>query len=63
LLNVERGRPMKLPPEVYTPDEMNRRLAQCTRRAPTGIRGRALLTIIERAGLRISEALNQPTWT
>src|ERR1700733_6930427 len=33
-------------------------LAQCSRRAPTGIRDRALLTVIYRAGLRVSEALD-----
>jgi site-specific recombinase XerD len=48
----------KLPGEVYTESEMRSLLAQCSRRAPTGIRDRALLTMIYRAGLRISEALD-----
>src|SRR5258708_40091439 len=48
----------KYPGEVYTEAEMRSLLAQCSRRAPTGIRDRALLTVIYRAGLRISEALD-----
>ena len=31
--------------------------ASCSRRAPTGIRNRALLAVLFRSGLRISEAL------
>jgi site-specific recombinase XerD len=31
--------------------------AACSRRAPTGIRNRALLAVLFRSGLRISEAL------
>jgi site-specific recombinase XerD len=45
------------PGEVLTPDEVRAILAQCSRRAPTGIRDRALITVMYRAGLRISEAL------
>jgi site-specific recombinase XerD len=48
----------KLPGQVYTEQEMRDLLAQCSRRAPTGIRDRALLTVIYRAGLRVSEALD-----
>jgi integrase/recombinase XerD len=48
----------KLPGQVYTDSEMRDLLAQCSRRAPTGIRDRALLTVIYRAGLRVSEALD-----
>ena len=48
----------KLPGEVYTEAEMRALLAQCSRRAPTGVRDRALLTVIYRAGLRITEALD-----
>lgn len=45
------------PPEVLTPDEVRAILAQCSRRAPTGVRDRALITVMYRAGLRVSEAL------
>jgi len=45
------------PGEIYAPEEVRAILAQCSRRAPTGIRDRALLTLIYRAGLRIGEAL------
>lgn len=45
------------PGEVYTPGEVRAILAQCSRRAPTGIRDRALITVLYRAGLRLSEAL------
>lgn len=47
----------KLPGEVLTPDEISALLRQCSRKAPTGIRDRALITIMYRAGLRVSEAL------
>jgi site-specific recombinase XerD len=38
--------------------EVRSLLAQCSRRAPTGVRDRALLTVLYRAGLRVSEALD-----
>ncbi len=44
-------------PEVLAPDEMKRLLAAPSSRAPTGIRNRALLVVLYRAGLRIAEAL------
>lgn len=47
----------KYPGEVLTPAEVGAILAQCSRRAPTGIRDRALITVMYRAGLRVSEAL------
>jgi site-specific recombinase XerD len=49
---------IKLPGQVLTGEEMHALLAQCSLRAPTGIRDRALLTVIYRAGLRVSEALD-----
>jgi site-specific recombinase XerD len=49
---------VRLPGQVLTADEMHALLAQCSRRAPTGIRDRALLTTIYRCGLRVSEALD-----
>ncbi len=45
------------PPEVLTSEEVRRLLEQCSRRAPTGIRNRALITLLYRSGLRISEVL------
>ena len=48
----------KRPGEVYTDAEMAALLTQCSRRAPTGIRDRALLTVIYRTGIRIHEALD-----
>lgn len=48
----------KYPVEILTEDEVRLLLAQCSRRAATGIRDRALLTVLYRAGLRVSEALD-----
>src|SRR6266568_7978078 len=47
----------KLPAEVLTADEVTRLIRACSHRAPTGIRNGALMVILHRAGLRISEAL------
>jgi integrase/recombinase XerD len=47
----------KYPAEVLTPDEVTAILGLCSRRAPSGIRNKALLTLLYRSGLRISEAL------
>ena len=46
------------PPEILTDAEVRALLAQCSRRAPTGIRDRALIVLLYRTGLRISEALD-----
>jgi integrase/recombinase XerD len=51
------NRGMKLPGEVLTPDEIRALLRQCSHRAPTGVRDRALITVMYRAALRVSEAL------
>jgi site-specific recombinase XerD len=48
----------KRPVEILTEAEVRQLLAQCSRRAPTGIRDRALITVMYRAGLRVSEALD-----
>lgn len=48
----------KRPAQVLTEDEVRALLAQCSHRAPTGIRDRALITVLYRTGLRISEALD-----
>jgi site-specific recombinase XerD len=45
------------PPQPLTPAEVSALLARCSRRAPTGIRNRALIMLLYRSGLRISEAL------
>jgi site-specific recombinase XerD len=47
----------KYPAEVLTPSEVISILDLCSTRAPSGIRNRALLTLLYRSGLRISEAL------
>jgi integrase len=44
-------------PEPLTSAEVDRLLAGCSLRAPTGIRNRALFMLLYRSGLRISEAL------
>lgn len=48
----------KRPAEILTKAEIRSLLAACSRRAPTGVRDRALLTVLYRAGLRIEEALD-----
>lgn len=50
-----RGR--KLPAEVYGPDEVELLLAACQDRKDTDVRNRALLALLWRSGIRISEAL------
>ncbi len=45
------------PVETLTSQEVQALLQACSHRAPTGIRNRALLTLLWRSGLRISEAL------
>jgi site-specific recombinase XerD len=47
----------KYPAQVLTPSEVGAILDLCSTRAPSGIRNRALLTLLYRSGLRISEAL------
>ena len=47
----------RYPAEVLTPDEVHRLLRAPSSRAPTGIRNRALLAVLYRAGLRCAEAL------
>ena len=55
-----RGR--KLPPEILTPDEVRALMAACSKRAPTGIRNRALISLLYRGLLRIDEAMGlKPT--
>jgi integrase/recombinase XerC len=47
----------KLPPELLTADDVRALLAACSTTAPTGVRNRALLVALYRAGLRLDEAL------
>ena len=47
----------KLPAEPLTPDEVKLLIRACSNRAASGIRNRALIVVLYRAGLRISEAL------
>lgn len=48
----------KFPAETLTAKEASALIWACSSRAPTGIRNRALLAVLYRSGLRISEALN-----
>ncbi len=47
----------RLPPEVLSDDEVRALMQACGRYAPTGLRHRALIALLYRAGLRINEAL------
>jgi site-specific recombinase XerD len=47
----------RYPAEVLTPDEVRALIKACSNRAPTGVRNRALVVVLYRGGLRISEAL------
>lgn len=47
----------KYPGEPLSPAEVAAILARCSQRAPTGIRNRAMLTLLYRSGLRVSEVL------
>ena len=48
---------MKLPPEPLTLSEVESILRQCSDHAPTGVRNRALIVLLWRGQLRVSEAL------
>jgi site-specific recombinase XerD len=47
----------RYPAEILTADEVRALITACSNRAPTGVRNRALLVLLYRAGCRISEAL------
>jgi site-specific recombinase XerD len=47
----------RLPPEVLTRAEVHALMGACSKRAPTGIRNRALIAMLYRGQLRIGEAL------
>ena len=46
-----------LPAEPLTPHEALALLSACSSKAPTGLRNRALLTLLWRGGLRVAESL------
>ena len=48
----------RFPPEVLTEDEVRGLTRACSSRAPTGLRNAALIAVLYRAGLRVSEALD-----
>lgn len=52
---IARGR--KLDADLLTDQEIELLMRQCSRRAPTGVRNRALIAVCWRWGLRIGEAL------
>jgi integrase/recombinase XerC len=56
-LAVPPNKGRKLPPELLTTDDVRALLAACSTTAPTGVRNRALLVALYRAGLRLDEAL------
>lgn len=47
----------RYPAEPLTPEEVTAVIGQCSARSVTGIRNRALLTLLYRSGLRVSEVL------
>jgi len=49
--------PEKRPIHLLTATEVRLLIDQCSRRAPTGVRDAALIGVLYRGGLRISEAL------
>ncbi len=56
--NERTGPRRRLPPEVLTDAEVCVLMGACGRYAATGLRNRALIALLYRAGLRINEALS-----
>jgi site-specific recombinase XerD len=56
-LAVPANKGRKLPPELLTPEDVRALMAACSATAPTGVRNRALVATLYRAGLRLEEAL------
>jgi integrase len=55
-MNTSRRRHREI--DILSPDEVRALMGACSRRAPTGIRHRALIALLYGSGLRISEALD-----
>jgi site-specific recombinase XerD len=55
--NSTPANPTRLDADLLTPNEIERIIRACSRRAPTGVRNRALITLAWRSGLRIGEVL------
>jgi integrase/recombinase XerC len=55
---VPANKGLKYPVEVLTPDEAKRLILACSAASYTGIRNRALITVMYRGGLRLGEALD-----
>jgi site-specific recombinase XerD len=53
---LDRGNGSKLDADLLTNEEIELLMRQCSRRAPTGVRNRALIAVLWRCGLRIGEA-------
>jgi len=51
------NRGLRYPAEILTGDEVRGLLRACSTRAPSGVRNRALITLLYRGGLRLGEAL------
>lgn len=47
--------------EVLSSEELAALIALCSRQAPTGVRNRAMIMLLSRSGLRVSEMLGDPT--
>ena len=54
---VGRGNGSRLDADLLTGGEIELLMRHCSRRAPTGVRNRALIAVLWRCGLRIGEAL------
>jgi site-specific recombinase XerD len=57
MTKVPANKGLKYPVEILTDREVQALIGACSHCAPTGVRNRALLTILYRGGVRISEAL------
>jgi site-specific recombinase XerD len=50
----------KWPAEILTPDEVAAIIGACSAKSRTGIRNRAMITLLYKSGLRISEVIGYP---
>jgi site-specific recombinase XerD len=55
---AERTTSRRLDPDLLSSEEIEKLIGRCSRRAPTGLRNRALLVLGWRSGLRCQEALD-----